>query len=276
VAVIATRDPPPLFTWESFPQIYPSPALPRYIGARMRRGVAVLLAAVLVLLVLTTAGMAWQGELTAFGPTYTVAGHVLVPSAHGSTTVPVAGAEVNVSGESGFDRSVTADAAGGFRVAGVPTGAITVNVTAPGFSPLVVELFASPVYSAGGSLTNLTLTPTPGGPNTVFTSVETEYPTLESLLAVLFSGSALLAISTLIAGAGLWMFRREHLPWGVVGGMAGVLAPVAIGELGIGSLVLWLSILSYVGGAVGVVVAVLAALLLASQQAPEPPDRPIL
>jgi hypothetical protein len=235
-----------------------------------------LLAAVVVLLAIVAGGFLLQGGQALYGPEYTIAGHVTGAPATGGPPGPIAGASVNVTGEGGFQDIVETGLDGAFTVPGVPTGGITLNITATGYAPLRVDLFASPGYTGTvHDLGDLRLVLSPGEPGQGTTLVDTDFATLEVFLAILFSGSSLLGLAAVIALVGLLKERRGHDAWGVVGGMAGGLAPVALLELGVTSLSPVLTALSAVAGALGFGAVVLAAALLAAQERPEPPEAPV-
>lgn len=274
VPVAPAREAPPLYTWEVFPQLYPSLTLPRTVGPSLERTAAVLLLLVTVLLAIAAGGFLWQGASALGSHPYTVGGTVLANPANGSAAEPVGGARVNVSGENGFRASTFTDGSGRFVVRGVPAGGIAVNVTATGYAPLQLDLFANSVYSSpASSPSNLTLTTQAGGLDQGTTLVESPFPDLESFVATLWSGTTLLAVGALVAGTGLAMLvRRERAAWGVAGGSAGALAPAVLAELGVTGMFPPLTYLAVASSLAGIVAAALLALRLASVNDPEPPS----
>jgi hypothetical protein len=272
--VLRPRAPAPLFTWEAFPHLYPYLALPRPIGPRLRPLAAGLLIAVAVLLAVVAGGFVLQGGLALPDHAYRIAGHVVTAPTNGSAPAPLVGARVNLTGENGFTAHTLTDAAGGFSFARVPSGGVTINVTAPSFAPTEMMLFVDPVYSSPpGDPTNLTLELAPGNAGQGTVLVESAYPSLEQFVATLWSGGVVLAIAAIVAGAGAARtMYRERYAWGVAGGVAGALAPVALFELGVDTLFPSLELLAIGVAGAGLVVATLLTLLLAATKGPEPPD----
>lgn len=274
VAVVAPRDPPPLFSWEAYPQLYTFPGRPRTIGPAAHR-LATLLLVVVTLLLLAGAGLLLdEGAQAVPAHGYTVGGTVTAGTANGSSVGPLAGAWVNISGENGFLRSLRTGTEGRFLVHGVPAGGITVSAAAPGEAPVTLDLFADPVYSSpSGPLTNLALTLRPGTPSEAATYEETAYPDLESLLAVLLSGSTLLGIAAAVGAVGIVeVARHERYTWAVAGGSAGGLAPLVLVELGLNGIAPFPTVICDIGAVVGLVALVLGGAALALTRSPEPPD----
>jgi len=233
VPIVAPRDPAPLFTWEVFPSVYPSLPVPRAPGARLLTVVGVALLVATLLLAGLAGFLVWNG-VEAVGPgTFTLHGTVVRSSEFSSVTEPVAGGTVNVSGESGFHELVLSNASGGFVVTGIPAGGVSVNVSAPGYSSVLVEVFVSAIYATASSSSPLvvTLTASAGSPSTIV--VQSPFPTLENLLASLGSAAVLLGIAALIAGVGARAaLRKGRVTHAVVGGAAALIAPAALFELG--------------------------------------------
>ncbi|HEV2316446.1 MAG TPA: carboxypeptidase-like regulatory domain-containing protein [Thermoplasmata archaeon] len=274
VAVLAPRDPPPLFTWEAFPPLYPMPALPRAVGPTYYRTVGAFLVLTTVLLAVVAVGYLWQGESALAPHPYAIAGHVFGRTGPDNSTAPLAGARVNLSGESGFRASMTTDPSGGFAFYGVPAGGITLNVTAAGYSPLQVGLLADPVYSSpAGNLTSFGLVVGPAGSGGGATIVETPFPNLESLVASLWSGGILVILAALVAALGTGFYlRRGRLSWGVAAGAAGAVAPAALIELQVATMFPDLTDLVAVASALGVVAAFMLTVSLAMTSVPEPTE----
>jgi hypothetical protein len=271
---VRPRDPAPLFTWEVFPHLYPQTHDPRPMRARAIRLSGVLLVLATVLVIVTAGGFAWQGARADPGPTYTIAGHVLVSNNGNISSTPIAGAVVLLTGENGYRSSETTNFSGAFAFFRVPTGGITLNATATGFEPLTMSLFASPPYSSsGGNLSNLSVYLAPGNPHTGTTLLDTDFPTLENFLATVWSGTSLLAIAGIAGAVGTWLLiRRERAPWGVAAGSAGLLAPVALIELGLNGLFPLLSDLSVIAGLLGGTAATILIVGLLRTEPPEPPE----
>ena len=116
---------------------------------------------------------------------------------------------------------VATNFSGEFFVSGIPAGGVLVNVSAPGYNSVLVEVFLSSIYTtvSGGAPLVVTLTESSGAPST--TVVADSFPTLENLLASLGSGAVLLGASALISGLGARAaFRRGPVTHAIVGGAA--------------------------------------------------------
>jgi hypothetical protein len=112
-------------------------------------------------------------------------------------------------------------------------GGITLNITQPGYAPVTVVTFASTVYDAG--TTGLSVTLTPGGSANSTTVALSPFSDLESFLASIGSGVVLLGLVACVGGFAAVVTARSDRPAvGVVGGAAGVLAPVALYFLALG------------------------------------------
>jgi Carboxypeptidase regulatory-like domain len=273
VAVIRPRDPAPLFSWEVFPHLYPVVPDLRRQQARAHLIAVVLLLVATSLVLVTAGGLAWQGARADPGPTYTIAGHVQTSDNGNTSSPPIVGALVLLTGENGYRSSEDTGLTGAFDFTGVPTGAFTINVTATGYEPLTENLFASPPYSSEvGDFANLTIFLAPGSPHTGTTIIDSEFPSLENFLATVWSGTSLLGVAGIAGGLGTWaLVRRARAPWGIAAGSAGLLAPVALIELGVNGLFPYLTDLSAIGGVLGGVAATILLVGLLRTEAPEPP-----
>ncbi|MGI0151860.1 MAG: carboxypeptidase-like regulatory domain-containing protein, partial [Thermoplasmata archaeon] len=179
VPVVPPQDPPPLFSWEAYPQLYASPDRGRRLGPAIRRAGTVMLVAITLFLAAGATTLLAQGALATSDHPYDVGGVVEGNSTRGAPA-PLSRAWVNVTGENGFEAETISGAGGGFRVDGVPAGGISVSVAASGYAPVTLELFADPVFSSpAGNLTGLAVDLEPGGPSSATTFVETPYPSLE-------------------------------------------------------------------------------------------------
>ena len=272
VPVIAPREPPPLFSWEVYPQLYPLGANPRIAGPGLDRSLGAMLLAAAVLLAIVAGAVLVQGAFALGGRGHDIAGHVFAPATNGSGPAPLAGAEVNLSGEHGLRASQITGAGGAFSFSGVPSGRIVLDVHASGFAPLEVQLFASSVYSSpSGNLTNLTLVPNAGATAASRTIIETAFPDLENFVATLWSGSVLFTLAAGVAAAGgARLLLRRRLAWGVAGGMSGALAPLVLVELGVTDVFPTVTYLALVPCALGIAAATVCALQLAGRSEPEP------
>ncbi|MCI4362787.1 MAG: carboxypeptidase-like regulatory domain-containing protein [Thermoplasmata archaeon] len=239
VPVIHPRDPSPLFTWEVYPEVAPVGTLPEWNGPTARRFSSGLLLFATAVLLLVGGLTVATGVGALPSHAYTVSGKVVTPVAGGGSLAPVAGAQVLVTGENGFRASVLTGVDGSFTVPNVPSGAIGVNVTAPGYAPAQEELFDSPVYAApAGGATGITVTLATAGSSEGSFLQLSEFPSLESLVATLWSGGILFAIAAAIcAVGGLRDLRHDRPAWGVAGGAAAGLAGFLLPDLGLTSIV---------------------------------------
>ena len=233
VPVVVPRDPPPLYSWEVYPGLYPNLPLPRRPRIRMRRVVQASLVAVAVVSV-ALAGVLVLLATEATAPAqFSVSGTVY--EAHtGGVQSPAVGATVVLTYENSPGSTEETGVNGGFSFVAIPAGGITLNISALGYAPVTVTTFATSVYNAGTTGLMVTLSP---GTNANGTSVAlSPFPDLESLLASLGSGAAILGIVAIIGGiAALLTGRSDRPAVGVVGGSAGLLAPVALYFLALGT-----------------------------------------
>jgi hypothetical protein len=274
VPIVAPRDPPPLFTWEVFPSVYPSLPVPRAPGARLLSVVGIALLVATVLLAGTAGFLVWNG-VEAVGPgTFQLQGTVVHDPGGSGGAQPVAGASVNVSGESGMHALVVTNASGEFLIAGIPAGGVFVNVTAPGFNSVLLEIFLSSIYTSTspGSALIVTLTASTGTTST--TVVQSPFPSLENLLASLGSAAVLLGMAAIIAGLGARAaLRRGRVTHAVVGGAAALVAPAALFALGETVVFPYLEIPTVVLAALGALAVSLALIpLVWEARPPEPTD----
>lgn len=232
VPVVVPRDPPPLYTWEVLPGLYPALPRPRRPRWRARRAAAGALLAVLVL-ALTFAGiLAYYGVLAPTPGSYTVSGTVDREVGDGRAS-PAAGAEVLLTEEGGRQQIGYAGPDGQFVFSAVPTGGLTLNFSLAGYAPVEVASFVSPVYNAGTE--GIVVTLAPGGLGNGTTVALSAFPDLESFLASIGSAVALLGIVAAVAGvAAVGTLRYDRPALGVVGGGAGLLAPLGLYLLALG------------------------------------------
>ena len=163
---------------------------------------------------------------------YTVSGTVDRELGNGRTS-PAAGTEVLLTVEGGRQQTAYAGPDGGFVFAAVPTGGLTLNFSLAGYAPVEVDTFVSPVYNAGTE--GILVTLAPGGLGNGTTVAFSAFPDLESFLASLGSAVALLGIVAAVAGlAAVGTLRYDRPALGVVGGGAGLLAPLGLYLLGLG------------------------------------------
>lgn len=231
VPVVVPRDLPPLFTWEVVPGLYPTFPRPRPPRWSTRRATVASLLAVVVLAAAFGGLLSYDGALAAGPATYTISGHVTRVLATGGTG-PASGARVVLTEDSGARVSQVTASDGSFHFPGVPAGGDSLNVTMPGYAPVEVDTFASPVYDAGTEGISVTLVP--GGPASGTTVVLSQFPDLETFLASIGGAVVLLGIVAAVSGFAAWLTLRQDRPaLGVVGGGAGVTAPFALYFLGL-------------------------------------------
>jgi len=226
VPVVVPRDLPVLYSWEVLPNLYPTLPRPRVPRWRARRAAAGALLAIVLLAGLFGGVLSYYG-LAALSPgSYPVSGTVDRELAGGGT-VPAAGATVILTEEGGRTLNQTVAADGSFAFSGVPGGGISLNVTLSGYGPVTVGTFASPVYDAG--TTGISVTLGIGGlANSTSVSLS-PFTDLESFLASIGSGIAILGLAAVVAAvAAVLTLRRDRPAIGVVGGGAGLLAPLAL------------------------------------------------
>ncbi len=231
VPAVVPREPPPLYSWEVLPGLYPPLPPPKLPKFQARRATATVLIAVAVLGAALAGYLAYGGFSVAAPGSFVVSGTVDTQGPAG--TVPAVGAGVLLDGENGHTASTTTGPGGAFSFSGVPTGGVFLNVTLVGYGPVGVYAFVSNVYSAGA--TGIVVTLTPGTPGNVSTVAYTPFPDLESLLASVGAGVVLLGLVAAVAGAAAWVTLRKDRPAvGVVGGCAGLLTPLALYFLALG------------------------------------------
>lgn len=226
--IVAPRDPPPLFTWEVHPGVYPNLPPPRAPGKLLASFLAFTLLAAALLLFGVSGTLTVTGATALTPATYTVGGTV-----EQSTSGAPLLASVNVTGENGFQRIVATGVDGTFSIPSVPAGGITLNVTAPGFDARVVTLFLSRAYSSVGDPSHLLITMDPGAPTNIVSTGAAEFPDLETFVASLWSGAILLGLGALLSAAGALMaWRRQRPSIPTVAGVGAIVAPTALFVLG--------------------------------------------
>jgi len=225
VPVVVPRDPPPLFSWEVLPGLYPLLPAPRAPRWSARRAVAVSLA------IITVVSAAFAGLLTYYGFAaaapggFVVDGEVrlLTPE---NTTIPAAGAVVALTEDDNHTVRQVVSSSGSFSFSHVEPGGITLNVTRAGYSSVTIDSFVSSVYDAGstGLLVVLAL-----GTGVGSVDIRSSFSDLETFLSSLGGGAVVLGLAALVAGyAAVATVRADRPALGVVGGGAGLLSPVAV------------------------------------------------
>jgi hypothetical protein len=226
VPVVVPRDLPALYSWEVLPNLYPTLPRPRIPRWRARQAAAGALLGVVLLAGVFGGVLAYYG-LAALSPgSYAVNGTV-DRELPGGATAPAAGATVTLTQEGGRTLLGVVAADGSFSFSSVPTGGISLNVSLAGYAPVTVDTFASPVYDAG--TTGISVTLAMGGLGNSSTVSLSPFTSLEGLLASIGSGIALLGlVATVAAVAAVLTLRQDRPAVGVVGGGAGLLAPLAL------------------------------------------------
>lgn len=233
IPVVVPRDLPPLYTWEVAPGLYPTFPRPHPPRFSARRATVIALIGVVVLAVAFGGLLSYYGFVAAGPASYTVSGIVKAQRALGGTG-PVSGAQVLLTEDGGARLSQITASDGSFEFRGVPPGGDRLNITLPGYAPVDVLTFASPVYDAGTQGISVTLVP--GGAADGTTVVLSTFPDLETFLASIGSAIALLGIVAAVSGsAAVLTLRHDRPALGVVGGSAGLAAPFALFFLGLSS-----------------------------------------
>ena len=186
-----------------------------------------------VLVAILLAGLLAFYALTASAPgSFDVTGTVSLGHPTGGPTRG-AGVAVLATVESGATFQTATAADGSFALGGLPTGGITLRFTDPGYATVVVYAFVSTLYSAGATGLEVTLGPGNGNMSSSFSL--TPFSDLEQFVAALGAGVLLLGVVAGVAAyAALLTLRYDRPALGVVGGGAGMLAPVALALLSLG------------------------------------------
>ena len=266
--VVVPRDPPPLYTWEVLPGLYPPMARPRVPRWRARRPVAAALLAVAVIGAALAAVLVYDGVAATQPASFVIDGTVVQNV--GGLTEPVAGAQVVLTNDAGQSSSQSTSLGGGFSFSGVPPGGVTLNVTDSGFSTVTLTTFVSSVYATQAEGLEVVLTA--GSSSNVTTVALAPFPDLEQFLASIGSGAVLLGIIAIVAGAAAVATVRHDRPaLGVVGGAAGIVAPLVLFYLSLSSAFPLLEDLSaIVAGAGSFTLALRAVQLAQTGPAPDP------
>lgn len=230
--VVVPRDPPPLYSWEVVPGLYPPLPRPRVPRWNPRRAAVAALVGVVLLTLVFASAFVYLGLAAGSSGTFAVSGTVY--RSLGSGVVPAAGATVVLTKDSGGQLETTTLADGSFAFSGVPSGGVAINISLPAYVPVIVSTFVSSVYDAGTTGLTVTLTPGPSGTPTAISL--SPFANLESFLASVGVAAVLFAAVAAVAAAAAWGTRRQDRPaLGVVGGAAGLLAPTVLYLLEIGT-----------------------------------------
>jgi hypothetical protein len=260
VAVVVPRDPPPLYTWEVLPGLYPALPAPRIPRRRRVSGVAALLLVIAVASA-ALAGVllydAWQAVQPA---TFGVSG--AVESNSNGFAQPLADATVVLTNDANHSSTVVTGPGGTFSFGSVPSGGVTINVSAPGFQSQSVSTFVSSVYA--GPSNGLVIELSPGASSNVTSVTLADFPDLEQFVAALGTGAILLGVVTIVAGAAAVITTRADRPAvGVIGGAAGMLSPFAVIFLSLSSVDVAVSVGTAVVASIGTFVVAWRAMQMA-------------
>lgn len=231
--VVPPTNPPPIFSWEVYPTVYPPPPPLRGTGRPAGRLAAIALVASTLLLVGVAGALVASGA-EALGPaTFRLSGVVELAS-DGSR---YAGALVTLASETGWTDSLTTSPNGTFTFTGVPGGGATLNVSAPGMASVSRAMFFSPSFrSTGAGPAGVLVLLSPGSAGPASTVYESPYPDLESFVSSVWSAAALLGLGAIVSAIGAhWAYRRARPTVGVAGGLSAAVAPFALAILGVTS-----------------------------------------
>jgi hypothetical protein len=232
VPVVVPRELPPLYSWEVLPGLYPPLPTPRRPRFRMRRLAQAALIGIAVLAVVLGGVLTVLGAEALTPESYTVSGTVW-EQLSGGGSVPANGATVILTDENSTRVVETTAISGTFSFTNVPAGGIALNVSVPGYAPVTVNTFASSVYDTG--TTGLSITLVSGSSGNGTTVALSPFPDLETFLASVGSGVVLFGVVALVGGVAAVITARSDRPAvGVVGGVGGLLAPLALYFLSLG------------------------------------------
>jgi hypothetical protein len=253
VPVVAPTDPPPLFSWEVYPHLYPTlpaPRLPRH-SARRAAGIGLVLAT--VLLGGIAGGLFYEGAAAMTPAHFAIGGTVYESPRSEGFSVP---ATLVLYGENGFVERTTTGDDGSFAFTDVPAGGVAINVSAAGYAPVNVSLFVSVVYIAGGSVASIAVTLTPGSVGNATNDMVSPFSDMESFVASIWAGGFLLLLAAVLTFVGAAAtFRTDRPPLGAAGGFATLAAPIGLILLGATVAFSWVGWLSAALAAVGAFVA---------------------
>jgi hypothetical protein len=163
---------------------------------------------------------------------FSVGGTVALEDSKGRT-VPAGGASIIATDEAGQQFNTTAAGDGQFEFSGLPTGGVTLNVTYPQYAPVRVDVFLSTIYSGGATSIDVNLIA--GNFSERSTMSLTPFLNVETFVAAIGGGVVLLGLVTVIATvSAIVTFRHDRPAVGIVGGGAGLFAPLVIVLLSLG------------------------------------------
>lgn len=215
----------------------------------MRRAAQVALVGAAALAIVLGGLLAVLGA-EALGPaSFTVTGTVALSGPGGGSPVTSSPVTIVLTIDTGAKYSITIPA-GPFSFSNVPAGGISLNVTSPGYAPVSLLTFASDVYNAG--TTGLSIVLVQGSSANGTTETLSPFPTLESFVASIGSAAVMLGLVAALGGVAAVITRRSDRPAvGVVGGAAGLLAPLAVYLLSLSGIFAAIDIGTAVLGAIG-------------------------
>ncbi|MFZ1024467.1 MAG: carboxypeptidase-like regulatory domain-containing protein, partial [Thermoplasmata archaeon] len=206
-----------------------------------------------LMLVGVAGGLLYEGAAAMTPAHFSVGGTVSEsPQSSGVGTV----ASVVLYGENGFTERTATGPGGAFSFSDVPQGGVSLNVSAPGYSPVNVSLFFSTVYIAGGSATGISITLVPGSVANGTDEIVSPFSDMESFVASIWSGAFLLLLAAVLTSIGaIATFRTDRPPLGAAAGFATLAAPIGLILLGATIAFAWVGWLSTALAGVGAFVA---------------------
>jgi hypothetical protein len=152
---------------------------------------------------------------------------------------PGAGVTVLATAESGARFQTITGPDGSFSLSGIPTGGLKLQFTLAGYSTAWVYAFVSTLYSSGATGVSVTLTE--GQTQNISSFELTPFSDLEQFVAAIGAGVVLLGLVAAVSVYAAVLTTRSDRPAvGVVGGGAGLLAPLALALLALGPPFPWL------------------------------------
>jgi hypothetical protein len=231
-----------------------------------------------VALALLAGSLATEGAIALAPGSFTVTGEVEYANSAGTPVGPILGATVVAHSEGSPPRTLITGANGSFRFPGLSPGGVTLNVSAHGYDNASLVLFFSDVYTTLGTPGDpATIVLTPHGVNastsSPTTTVETPFGDLEEFLASVWSSAVLLALATVVAGAGTFALARHgRAAFAVAGGAAAATAPAAVFLLEVNAAFPWIGAAAGATIGLGAAVAGAQAIRMAAMGRPLEPE----
>lgn len=213
-------------------------------------------------------GSAYYGWSGSQAGQYTVSGIAQL-----SDNQPWVHGQITVTDESGTG-TYPIGPGGAFNFTGIPTGGVQLNVTYPGYAPLLVVTFVSPVYDAGSR--GLVLTLSPGPVSNESTLTLSPYPDLEFFQAYVGAVATIAAVAGILALFAAITLRRFDRPAiGIVGGASGAALPFALVIIPVGTVFPFLLLAGLVSGVLGAFAFAIAWIeIIQVAERPLPPKNP--